>query len=139
MARRRKPRKYGSIQQTGITEIEKIEYGQTGMIRVKETAASGYGFPQWAYGRYRKINFRGILDGVDFEDLDPESDYPLNSRTMRTEYGIVAIEDFGNHYILTIKNPAGRREVVSNLRMYGHRVKVAEKGMVIVYREELEF
>ena len=37
---KRKPRAYGSIKQIGITEMEKIEYRQTGMIRVKETPVS---------------------------------------------------------------------------------------------------
>lgn len=35
---KRVPRKYGSIKNIGITEMEKIEYRQTGMIKIKDTA-----------------------------------------------------------------------------------------------------
>lgn len=37
---KRKPRQYGSIKECSITEMEKIEYRQTGMIRIKETPVS---------------------------------------------------------------------------------------------------
>lgn len=37
---KRKPRRWGEIKSIGITEMEKIEYKQTGMIKIKDTPLS---------------------------------------------------------------------------------------------------
>ena len=37
---KRKPHKYGSIKECGITELEKAEYRQNGTIRIKDNALS---------------------------------------------------------------------------------------------------
>lgn len=37
---KRKPRRWGEIKSIGISEMEKIEYRQNGMIKVKETPLS---------------------------------------------------------------------------------------------------
>ena len=50
---KRAPRRCGSIKNIGIKEMEKIEYRQTGMIRIKDTAVS-----------------KGELDRLSYNDVD---------------------------------------------------------------------
>jgi hypothetical protein len=56
---KRKPRQYGSIQECSITEMEKIEYRQTGMIKVKEPLSVG------CKSHYEIIRERAYYDVVE--------------------------------------------------------------------------
>lgn len=49
---KRKPRRCGEIKSIGISEMEKIEYRQTGMIKVKDTHLS--------FGELSRLNYEYI-------------------------------------------------------------------------------
>ena len=51
---KRKPRIWGEIKSIGISEMEKIEYRQTGMIKVKETPLS---FGELSSSKYEHVDY----------------------------------------------------------------------------------
>lgn len=57
---KRVPRKYGSIKNIGITEMEKIEYRQTGMIKIKDTAVG--------CGELQRLSSHDDIDYYDFAE-----------------------------------------------------------------------
>lgn len=135
---RRKPKGPGSIQHGTISELELAEFRQNGMIRVKPfPPVLGYHHHYHTYKFYQSIDIQGILGGAELSTWDPELELGLIAKVIQTEYGIIGMEDKGDHYLLDVAEKYHRRSVIRDLEWNGCQARIVDGGFVCVYKEEL--
>ena len=137
---RRKPRYGGSIRNCEVSDLERKEYEQTGMIRVKETPAEGYYFHQWEWGYHRCINFSDIIGGhevfrINIENFEP----PASARLMDTWYGYIAVDNFPSYYVIMCQNYDQKRKLMHEFDLYGYRTTSHGSKTLVVHKPRKEF
>lgn len=137
---RRKPRYGGSIRNCEVSDLERKEYEQTGMIRVKETPAEGYYFHQWEWGYHRCINFSDIIGGhevfrINIENFEP----PASARLMDTWYGHIAVDNFPSYYVIMCQSYDQKRKLIHEFDLYGYRTVSHGSKTLIVHKPRKEF
>ena len=137
---RRKPRYGGSIRNCEVSDLERKEYEQTGMIRVKETPAEGYYFHQWEWGYHRCINFSDIIGGhevfrINIENFEP----PASARLMDTWYGYIAVDNFPSYYVIMCQSYDQKRKLMHEFDLYGYRTTSHGSKTLVVHKPRKEF
>lgn len=137
---RRKPRYGGSIRNCEVSDLERKEYEQTGMIRVKETPAEGYYFHQWEWGYHRCINFSDIIGGhevfrINIENFEP----PASARLMDTWYGYIAVDNFPSYYVIMCQSYDQKRKLMHEFDLYGYRTVSHGSKTLVVHKPRKEF
>lgn len=137
---RRKPRFGGSIRNCDVSDLERKEYEQTGMIRVKETPAEGYYFHQWEWGHHRCINFSDIIGGhevfrINIENFEP----PASARLMDTWYGHIAVDNFPSYYVIMCQSYDQKRKLMHEFDLYGYRTTSHGSRTLVVHKPRKEF
>lgn len=137
---RRKPRYGGSIRNCEVSNLERKEYEQTGMIRVKETPAEGYYFHQWEWGYHRCINFSDIIGGhevfrINIENFEP----PASARLMDTWYGYIAVDNFPSYYVIMCQSYDQKRKLMHEFDLYGYRTTSHGSRTLVVHKPRKEF
>ena len=135
--RRKAYRKAWSIRHDGISDMERMEYLRTGMIRIKEPIVFAEERKMWPCGCYRNINIKEVLGGEELLSWNPELELTLIARVYMTEYGVIGTEDKGSHYLLEVVEKWRRKSVLNNLDWYGLRARIVGGGFIAVYKEEL--
>lgn len=137
---KRKPRSYGSIHYDNISELERAEYRQNGMIRVKPfPPMSGYHHHFRSYKLYRSIDIQEILGGQELVTWDPEVKLEIIAKVIQTEYGIIGMEDKGDRYLLHVVESYQRRYVLNDLEWNGCQARITDGGFITVFKEELVY
>lgn len=136
---KRKPRGPGSILSENITELEKMEYRQNGTIRIKETAADGCDYRRWEWGWHDCINFGEVLGARDIYKVDEDFDPPAASRLLQTWYGVIAVDNRPNCYVITCRNYAQKRELIREFDLYGYRTVSSNAKTLTVYKPKKQF
>lgn len=137
---RRKPRYGGSIRNCEISDLERKEYEQTGMIRVKETPAEGYDFRKWEWGYHSRINFGEVLGAHEIFNADIENfDPPASARTMITWHGYIAVDTYPTCYVITCHGYGQKRKLIHEFDLYGYRTVSHSAKTLTVYKPRKEF
>lgn len=137
---RRKPRFGGSIRNCEVSDLERKEYEQTGMIRVKETPAEGYYFHPWEWGYHRCINFSDIIGGhevfrINIENFEP----PASARLMDTWYGYIAVDNFPSYYVIMCQSFDQKRKLMHEFDLYGYHTTSHGSRTLVVHKPRKEF
>lgn len=100
----------------GITIGEWREYLQEGCIRIKDYPVSFRS--HWMPG-FRPIDFEGILEAYKLRtDL---SQFGNSKRFFAAvEFGLIRVEDFGENYLLEVKEREFNDAVIDRLRKHGY-------------------
>lgn len=130
---KRVPRQYGHIKACVVTELEKMEYRQNDAIRIKEYPLS---VRKYRYcGHYREIDFFRLFDGFTKRMIHGFGGSQTNVESILTEYGMIFVEDFGENYLIEIRDDDSRDDIIRFLKKRGYDVsEVGDNRLVNVWK-----
>ena len=117
----------------GITRGEYLEYLQNGYITIKDYPVSFHSHPQ---AGFKPIDFEEILEAYKLRT--ELSQYGVSKRMIAAvEYGLIRIEDFGENYLLEVKEREYNESVIDRLKEEGYEAMEVGQFRLIDVRKKL--